>query len=150
MTVYKGFRISVGSDSDYEDLTAEIYFKESFVAIITQEQGFEELKIEIYPPSEKTKWDFKFDDFLQTMQLAKQRLWDLRKIVTIYVRLVDEKTEVYRPVKASILSPIFYKIEPDESYEHDEEHWEFPPGSKVRIEEKNLSDGVVLVASAIV
>lgn len=34
----KGFDIIISSDTQYEELCAEIYFNREFVAIITQEQ----------------------------------------------------------------------------------------------------------------
>jgi hypothetical protein len=75
-----GFRISVGDDPDHEELTAEIYFQECFVAMLSQEQGFENLQIEIYKHPEKNAWCFQLNDFLEVIELAKQRLWELRKI----------------------------------------------------------------------
>lgn len=44
------FKILISSDIDYDELCAEIFFEDQFVGILTQEKGFKNLKIEIYPP----------------------------------------------------------------------------------------------------
>jgi len=74
------FRVSVGDDPDYEDLTVEIYYKETFLAMITQDQGFENLELFLYPNPNNEAWKFRADDFLATVEHAKQRLWDLRRV----------------------------------------------------------------------
>ena len=73
------FKIVISSDLDYEDLCAEIYFDNQFVAILTQEKGFENLLIEIYPPENKKNWSFKFSDFETILKNAKEQLWKMRK-----------------------------------------------------------------------
>jgi hypothetical protein len=52
---------------------------------------------------------------------------------TIYVRLLNEGTEVYRPVLASQVGPTVYLISSDQPYNIEDESWEFPPGSRVRV-----------------
>lgn len=79
---YKGFRISVGDDQDHEDLTAEVYFNELFVAMLSQEEGFDKLQIEIFNNPNGDPWTFLLDDFLKVIELSKQRLWELRRIET--------------------------------------------------------------------
>lgn len=74
------FEFSVGSDVDFEDLVADIGFDNNLVALLTQEKGFENLRIRIYPPKNTDFWDFRFDEFEAVLQNAKQRLWELRKI----------------------------------------------------------------------
>ncbi|MCI5141507.1 MAG: hypothetical protein D3909_07235 [Candidatus Electrothrix sp. ATG1] len=80
MKKYKDFRVSVGDDPDHEDLTAEIYFRDYFVAMLTQEQGFDKLQIEIFQNPNGDAWTFLLEDFLKIIELSKQRLWNLRKI----------------------------------------------------------------------
>ena len=82
MKAPKGFRISIGDDSEHDDLTAEVYHREKFVAILTQEQGYERIEIEIHPPPRCAgdKWCFPLKDFLEAIESAKKRLWELRKI----------------------------------------------------------------------
>ena len=66
----------------------------------------------------------------------------------IYIQLLDEGTEVYRPVPALQVNDNVYKLEGYDIYERvkDDEVWEFTPGMMVIVEEKNLSDGAYLVA----
>lgn len=80
MKDFKDFKISVGDDPDHKDLTAEIYFQETFVALVTQEYGFDKLQIEIFPNPNEDVWTFLLEDFLKVIELSKQRLWELRKI----------------------------------------------------------------------
>lgn len=58
------------------------------------------------------------------------------KIIDVYVRLLEEGTEVSRPVKALSLREGLYKILPTQDYNPESEKWEFPPGSVVRIAEQ--------------
>ena len=74
------FRFSIGDDPEHEELTAEIYFEEKFVAIISQEKGFEEMKIEIFQKSNGKPWAFQLNEFLEIIELSKRRLWELRRI----------------------------------------------------------------------
>jgi hypothetical protein len=78
------FHIDVGSDPDFEDLTAEIYCGEDpqndFVGIVSQEFGFDSLDIEIHPRRDGKPWRFKYFELLQALEKAKTRLWELRKI----------------------------------------------------------------------
>jgi len=66
---------------------------------------------------------------------------------TIYVYLLDEGTDVWRPVAAEELRDGVYRII-SENPDPDDERWEFPPGSVVRCEDRQLSDGRFLVAVA--
>lgn len=75
------YRIDIADDPEYEDLIAEIYYESQFVAMLTQEGGFEHLRILIYSdPTLKNHWDFSFNEFQMAINHAKNRLWDLRKI----------------------------------------------------------------------
>lgn len=73
------FRIVISSDIEYNDLCAEIYFEDQFVAILTQEQGFENLEIQIYAPQNQNFWEFKFSEFEAILASAKQSLFDMRR-----------------------------------------------------------------------
>jgi hypothetical protein len=68
---------------------------------------------------------------------------------TIYVRLMDEGTEVFRPAPAVQLSDRVFRLLESEGYDPEDEKWEFLPGSNVVLEEKHLSEGSLLVAKAI-
>ena len=56
----------------------------------------------------------------------------------VYVRLLDEGTEVWRPVSASRASEGVYRLT---GKQEPEERWEFDPGSLVRCAPKTFSDG---------
>jgi hypothetical protein len=79
MTQHSDFRISVGDDPEHEELTAEIYFRDQFVAIVSQENGLERGVIEIQPRESGEPWAFSLQEFMETLSKAKQRLWELRR-----------------------------------------------------------------------
>jgi hypothetical protein len=66
---------------------------------------------------------------------------------TVYVELLDEDVDVWRPVAASLVRDGVYRLEDKAD---DEERWAFPAGSLVRVAERELSGGRVLVACAAV
>ena len=65
----------------------------------------------------------------------------------IYVPLLDEGVNVWRPTKAEQLPDGTYRVLATPDYDPDDEKWEFPPGTKVIGEMRNLSAGRVLVAA---
>ncbi len=67
-------------------------------------------------------------------------------IKKIYVALLNEGLEVWRPVKALQLSDSKYKILKDNEYDKESEQWEFPPGSIVMCEKKKIKEGVIKAA----
>lgn len=73
------FRISIGDDGLHDDLTAEIYFDEKFIALISQENGLKQAEIELHRPPDSDTWSFPLDKFLQVLERAKHRLWELRR-----------------------------------------------------------------------
>ncbi len=74
------FEFSVASDVDYEDLIADIGFDNKLVVLLTQEEGFENMRIKIFPQIDGENWDFRLDEFEAVLKNAKKRLWELRKI----------------------------------------------------------------------
>ena len=73
------FEITVGSDLDYEDLTAEIFYKNEFVARLQQEEGFKNMKIQLANRENSASWEFYLSEWLEVIERAKTRLWELRK-----------------------------------------------------------------------
>lgn len=61
----------------------------------------------------------------------------------IYIRLLDEGTEVYRPVKAMKVSKNIYKINSKPS---DDEVWEFLYGDHLICKDKKCSDDLLFCA----
>jgi hypothetical protein len=74
------FEFTVTSDVDFEDLIADIGFDNHLVVVLTQEEGFQNLRIRIYPPKNKKFWDFRLDEFENIIHRAKKRLWELRRV----------------------------------------------------------------------
>lgn len=64
----------------------------------------------------------------------------------IFVALLDEGVDVWRPVKAQHLHGNIYRIE-DQPYDRDTEAWQFEPGTEVVCEMVDASDGPILAAT---
>lgn len=75
----KQFKYTISSDDEFEDLIADIGFENNLIALLTQENGFQNLRIRIYPPKNKEFWDFRFDEFDDIIHSAKKRLEQLQK-----------------------------------------------------------------------
>jgi non-homologous end joining protein Ku len=67
---------------------------------------------------------------------------------TIYVPLLDEGIEVWRPVAARKLEADTYLIL-DQDYDRDVETWQFGPGTRVRCRKERRNGDQVLVATEI-
>ena len=65
---------------------------------------------------------------------------------TIYIPLLDEGLNVYRPTEAERLPDGSYLVRPTPDYDPEDEAWQFVPGSRVTCEVKQLSGGAVPVA----
>jgi hypothetical protein len=65
---------------------------------------------------------------------------------TIYIQLLNEGTPSWRPTIGLKLYNRNYKVTATETYDSTDEEWEFKPGSIVRCEFRDLSDGTCLVA----
>ncbi len=66
----------------------------------------------------------------------------------IYVRLLNEGTEVFRPVSATQIELNIFKLDNKDSYDSENEEWEFPPGSQVFVEERMLERNHILIATS--
>jgi hypothetical protein len=66
--------------------------------------------------------------------------------VKIYVRLIDEGTEVSRPTEALDLGNGLLELLPTPDYDSEGETWEFGPASVVRCEKRQGSSGEYLLA----
>ena len=67
------------------------------------------------------------------------------KLQRIYVALLNEGTDVWRPVDAIPLGNDLFLI-PKETAIPEDEEWEFRPGQEVRCRQLTFSDGINLVA----
>jgi hypothetical protein len=68
--------------------------------------------------------------------------------VTIYVRLLNEGTDVLRPVAARRISDTEFLLLQPEDYDPFDEQWEFPPGSVVHSRPEIRRGEQVLVATS--
>jgi hypothetical protein len=59
----------------------------------------------------------------------------------IYMPLLNEGTECWRPVRADLISGDIYQISAAD--ESNDERWAFPGGARVRCKEHVFSDGKV-------
>lgn len=67
-------------------------------------------------------------------------------IETVYVRLLDEGTTVYRPAAARMVSNSTAELLKPNDYDDAVEAWEFAPGTAVVVEERELQGEIVRVA----
>lgn len=65
---------------------------------------------------------------------------------TVYVELLEEGVEVWRPVEADVEAGAVFRL-PRAAPAN--ERWRLPPGSRVRCEWRELSDGCILAATEI-
>ena len=71
--------------------------------------------------------------------------------VVVYVRLLDEGTDVWRPARATALPDGTFRLLEPNDYDPTAETWEFPPSTKVRCVARKFTDGdegLVAVARA--
>jgi hypothetical protein len=64
---------------------------------------------------------------------------------TVYVSLLDEGVDVWRPVSAEHIGDDVYRIA-GEPPDPEDEKWQFLPGQHVRCRLQHLSEGEFLVA----
>ncbi|SFC86668.1 hypothetical protein SAMN05421747_1472 [Parapedobacter composti] len=65
---------------------------------------------------------------------------------TIYIKLLEEGTKVYRPVPAIELKENIYEVKGKDIYDPEDEVWEFKPRVHVAVEEQELDGELVSVA----
>jgi L-methionine (R)-S-oxide reductase len=64
----------------------------------------------------------------------------------IHVRLLNEGTDVSRPVEAIEMGEGLFKILATTGYDPEDEEWEFPPGTIVRLKERHDNSGEYFIA----
>lgn len=69
-----------------------------------------------------------------------------REKIEIYVRLLEEGTDVFRPTYALDLGNGLFRLEATRDYDPEKETWEFTPGSNVRGEFRQSESGRFLIA----
>ena len=68
--------------------------------------------------------------------------------ITVYVKLLDEGTDVMRPTLAIPLGESVYELLPTPDYNPENETWEFLPGTNVEVSNMNRNGKVIPVATA--
>ena len=69
----------------------------------------------------------------------------MSRIAEIYVCLLNEGVDVWRPVQAEHIRDNVYRITP-QHYDRNIESWQFEPGDEVVCEMINSSEGRILAA----
>lgn len=70
----------------------------------------------------------------------------MTEMSTIYIRLLNEGTIVYRPVEATYIGKSHYRLREDIQYDSSDEEWEFPPGTIVECKPETHGDKEIFVA----
>jgi hypothetical protein len=68
--------------------------------------------------------------------------------VRLYVRLLGEGTEVFRPAWGVEVGPMVFRLVQPDDYDPTDETWEFPPGTTVRGKAIRRGNAEVIVADA--
>lgn len=68
------FRIQIMSDYNYEDLVSLVYYNEVELFLLTQEDGFDLLRICFFSPENNKFWKFDVDEFMFILEKSKYRL----------------------------------------------------------------------------
>ncbi len=80
MNVQNKFRVRICSDSNYEEMVADVCYDNNTIAMITQENGVNNMKIEIFAANTEIKsWTFPLNDFIENIQFAKNRLIEMQQ-----------------------------------------------------------------------
>ena len=66
--------------------------------------------------------------------------------VRLYVCLLNEGATCARPTTGVFVARDVVRVDATENYDPEDEEWEFPPGSEVRLVAEMWSDGQILVA----
>jgi hypothetical protein len=68
-------------------------------------------------------------------------------VTTVFVKLLDEGVDVWRPVEATPLGDGRYRLVQPDEYDPATESWEFAPGSVVECETLLISGSPTIVAT---
>lgn len=77
--INRDFRVDILFPNEFQDMIAEIYFRNEFLCLISQDEGYDSIDVEIVNKSKDANWKFKLADFEEAIVYAKKRLWELRK-----------------------------------------------------------------------
>ncbi|PXW87826.1 hypothetical protein C8R34_10974 [Nitrosomonas sp. Nm84] len=80
------------------------------------------------------------------MSVASNSNIEANMNIILYVRLLNEGVEVFRPVSATQVAPNVFVLDGADSYDPEDEEWEFPPGSRISTVERMMEGNRVLIA----
>ena len=75
-----GFSSTYGFEDGHDEPSSEIIYKHGFLALLTQENGFDNMQIEIYNHKKEDHWTIPLDTLIKVINHDKKGLWDRRKI----------------------------------------------------------------------
>jgi hypothetical protein len=70
----RGFRVTVGTEPDFDNPIADLYLDDEIVAVIMQEGGYGTFTIELWPRKDGSKWQLDLAGFEQAVAEATLRL----------------------------------------------------------------------------
>jgi hypothetical protein len=73
-------RLVASSDPDYDDLIAEVYLDDECLMIVSQDNGFDSMDVQLLPRRSSQHWDLKYDVLIDLLQKCRKRLWELRRV----------------------------------------------------------------------
>jgi len=68
------FRIIIGSPVDYEDVVAYVYLEGEYIAILDQEEGVDNIRVEFFKEGLDKVKKFNLDLLMEALLEAKRRL----------------------------------------------------------------------------
>jgi hypothetical protein len=73
------FQWNVTSNVDLEDLSVDLMYEEGILLELTQEKGFNLLRIRFFYCYHSSNWEIPLEPLLKVLEVSKNRLWDFRK-----------------------------------------------------------------------
>jgi len=91
----ENFYVIIASPDDREEVVSELYYKNDYWVEISQEAGDEKFAVQFYSHPQKEPWVFPFDEALEALQMAKERLLKMGPISDVdkINRMLLEKWE---------------------------------------------------------
>jgi hypothetical protein len=74
---------------------------------------------------------------------------DIDNKITIYIRLLNEGSDAFRPTTAEPMGGGLFKVLATPSYDPTNEEWEFLPEAIVQCQHMSLYEGAILVDSLV-
>jgi hypothetical protein len=78
MNCIKQFKYRICSDLDYEGMVVDVVYNGEILAILNMDKGSNNIEIKVFEPV-KEYWEFKLDDFMETLQKAKKLLIEVNE-----------------------------------------------------------------------